>query len=62
MERILNDLIGDVRPVVVARVYVVDTKINCFPQHGQRSVSVAGWAEHVVTGQLHRAVSHAGDR
>ena len=61
MQGFLDDLVGDVRAVVVAGVDVRDTQLHRLAQDGHGSVTVGGWAEHVRASQLHRAVAHAGD-
>ena len=56
-----DDLVGDVRAVIVAGVDVRDAQLHCLPQHGHGRVAVGRRAEHVRAGQLHGPVSHAGD-
>src|SRR5579871_1098730 len=62
MQRLPNDLIGYVRPVKVARIDVRDAEGDSLAQHRYGSVSIARRPEHVRAGELHRAISHAGDR
>ena len=62
VECLANNLVGDVRPVIVARVDVGDAETYRFTQHAHRGISVARRPEHVRTRQLHCTVAHAGDR
>ncbi len=62
MERLTDQLVGDVRAVVLGRVDVVDAGVDRPAQHGDRLVVVARWTRHAGTRQLHRAVAHPPDR
>ncbi len=59
MERLPDDLIGDVGAIVVAGVDVVDAGGNGFPQNGDGSVSVTRRSPNLRTGELHCAIAHA---
>jgi hypothetical protein len=59
MERPLDQLIGDVRPVVVAGVDVIHAGLDGLSQHGERGIDVARRSEDLRPGELHRAVAHA---
>ena len=50
-----DELVGDVGPVVLRRVDVVDAQLDGPAQHRQGRVAVPRWAEHARAGQLHRA-------
>ena len=59
MERFANELIGDVRAVIVARVDVIDAARRRLAQHRDRAVAVLRRPEHPRSGELHRAVAEA---
>jgi hypothetical protein len=40
---------------------VVDTQVNCAPEHGERLVVIAGRAEDSRTGELHGTEADAAD-
>ncbi len=61
MKRFTDQFVGDVRPVELCGVDVVDAQLNCAPQHGQSLVVVARRPEHTGTGKLHGAESDAAD-
>ena len=61
MQRLADDLVGDVRAVVVARVDVVDAARDRLAQHRDRGRAVPRRAEHTWAGELHRAVADPGD-
>ena len=61
MERFANDLVGDVRAVVVAGVDVIDAGGYGFAEDADGFGAVFGWAEDARTGELHGAVAHAVD-
>jgi len=51
------NLVGDVRPVGVGRVDVVDAQLDRGPQHLDRGGAVARRPEDARAGELHRAVA-----
>ena len=57
VQRLADQLVGDVRAVVVAGVDVVDAARDGLAQHGQCRVAVLGRAEHAGPGELHGAVA-----
>ena len=61
VQGLADQLVGDVRPVVLGRVDVVDAGLDGPAQHGDRFVVVARRAQHAGTGQLHRAEADAPD-
>ena len=46
MKRLPNQLVGDVRTVILRGVDVVDTQLNCTSQHSDRLVVVTRRPEH----------------
>jgi AcrR family transcriptional regulator len=62
VERLLDDLVGDERPVEVTGVDVRDAEGDGLAQHGDRGVAIGGRAEDAGPGQLHRAVAHPAER
>ena len=59
VQRLADQLVGDVRAVEVAGVDVVDAARHRLAQHRERRVAVLGRPEHAGPGELHRAVAHA---
>ena len=59
VQRLANQLIGDMRPVEVAGVDVVHAGFDGLAQYGQRGRSILGRAEYAGACQLHRAVTDA---
>ena len=59
MQRLADELVGDVRAVEVAGVDVVDAAGHRLAQHGERRVAVLRRPEHARAGELHRAIAHA---
>jgi hypothetical protein len=57
MERFANELIGDVRAVVVARINMIDPARNRLAQHRDRAVAVLRRPEHAGSCELHRAIA-----
>src|ERR1700733_2119911 len=57
MQRLANQLIGDVRTVVVAGVDMVHTARHRFAQHGKRCLWVLRRTEYPGAGELHGAVA-----
>jgi hypothetical protein len=62
VERLPDDLVGDVRAVVVARVDVVDSQRDGLAQDSDCLIAVGGRAKDVGSGQLHRAVADPCER
>ena len=61
MKRLADELVGDVRTVVLGGVDVVDAQLNCTSQHRDRLVVVTRWTEHSRPGELHGAEADAAD-
>src|SRR5262245_12329134 len=59
MERLLNDLICDMRAVVVAGIDVVHAGFHRRAQDSDGLVRVAWRSEYLRSRQLHRAITHA---
>ena len=59
MQRLADQLVGDVRAVEVAGVDVVHAARHRLAQHGERRVAILGRTEDAGPGELHRAVAHA---
>ena len=59
MQRLADDLVGDVRAVEVAGVDVIDAARHRLAQHGERRVAILRRPEHAGPGELHRAIAHA---
>src|SRR5450432_3195620 len=59
MKRLLDDLIGHMRTVIVASIDMIDADGNCLSQNSNRTVNITRWSEHSGTGKLHRAIAHA---
>ena len=57
MERLADDLVGDVRTVEIARVDMIDPARHRLAQHRDRTVAILGRAEHAGAGKLHRAIA-----
>ena len=57
MQRLADDLVGDMRAVEVAGVDVVDAAGHRLAQHGERRVAILGRAEDAGPGELHGAVT-----
>ena len=57
VQRLADQLVGHVRPVVLGRVDVVDAQFDSSPQDPDRLVVVTRWAHHPRAGKLHRAES-----
>ena len=57
MQRLANQLIGDVRAVEITGVYVVHATRHCFAQNCQRCVTIFRRTENARAGELHRAVA-----
>jgi hypothetical protein len=59
MQSALDDLIGDVRTVVVAGINVVHAGRYRFSQNSDRGLSVARGSKDMRASQLHCAIAHA---
>lgn len=59
MERPLDDLIGDVRAVIVAGIDVVYAGLHRLAQNCDRFVCVARRSEDLRASELHGTVAHA---
>jgi hypothetical protein len=59
MKRFVDQLIGDVRTVVVAGVDVVHTGDDCLAQHRQRRGTILRRPEHIRARKLHRTKPQA---
>ena len=59
MQRLADELIGDVRAVEVAGVDVIDAARDRLAQHGDRRLAVLRRPEHAGSGELHGAVAEA---
>jgi hypothetical protein len=59
VQRLVNDLVGDVGAVEVAGVDVVDAVGNRLAQHRDCPIAVLRRAEHAWSGELHRPVAEA---
>ncbi len=59
MQRLFNQLIGNMRPVKVARIDVINSELNNFAQDRECPVMVCRWPEYMRTRQLHGAISDA---
>src|SRR4051794_19831134 len=62
MQRLLDDLIGHMRTVKVARIDMVHPGCHCLSQNSNRTVNNARWSPHLWAGKLHGAVPHAFNR
>ena len=62
MEGLLDQLIGDVRPVKVTCIDMIDSEFNGFTQHREAVINVTGWPKNALARQLHGAVAHAVNR
>ena len=59
MECFFDQLIGDMRPIKIAGVDVIDSEPNDLAQGCDRAVAIFWWPEYVWTSELHGAVAHA---
>ena len=55
----MDQLVGDVRPVVLSGVEVVHAQLDGPSEHGQGRGSVAGRTRHPWSWELHRAEANA---
>ena len=61
MQRLADDLVGDVRAVVVTRVDMVDAAFDRRAQHRDRAGAILRRSEDPFPGELHRAIADASD-
>ena len=61
VQRLVDQLVGHVGPVVLGGVDVVDAQLDRAAQHGDRRVAVPRRAEHAGTGELHGAEADPPD-
>src|SRR5215471_14586332 len=59
MERLLDNLIRDMRTIEIARVDVVHSGFDSFPQNPHGTLRIARWSPNLGTRQLHRTISYA---
>src|SRR4030095_8589932 len=59
MQCFFDQLIGDMRPIKVAGVDVIDSERNDLAQDCDRAVVIFWWPEYMWTSELHGAVAHA---
>src|SRR5205085_10946132 len=59
MQRFFDQLIGDMRPIEIAGVDVIDSEPNDLAQDCDGAVVIFWWPEYMWTGELHGAVAHA---
>src|SRR5580704_10991456 len=58
MKRLLDELIGHMRTVVVAGIDVVHTRRYSLSQNSDRTVHITRRSPHLRTSKLHRAIAH----
>src|SRR3546814_14827090 len=61
MQCLANDLIGDMRPIEIAGIDVVDAHIYRIAQQGDRCCLILWRAENAGAGQLHCALADEPD-
>jgi len=61
MQRLADELVGDMGAVEIAGVDMIDAALDRFAQHRQRFTAVLGRTEHARTRKLHGAIAHAVD-
>src|SRR6266699_3243552 len=59
MQCFFDQLIGDMRPIKVAGVDVIDSEPDDLAQDCDRAVVIFWWPQYVWTSELHGAVAHA---
>lgn len=59
MQRLADQLIGEVRAVVIARVDVIDAARDCCAEYSDSCVVIFWRAEHAASCELHCAVTHS---
>jgi hypothetical protein len=62
MERFANELVGNVRPVEIARIDVIHPRRHRFAQYRDGCVTILRRPEYAGSGQLHGAVAQAVHR
>ena len=60
MQRFAYKLVGNVRPVKVAGVDVINAQGHGFTQYGNRARAILRRTENAGAGQLHGTVTHTG--
>jgi hypothetical protein len=61
MQRLTDQVVDDVRAVVLSSVDMVDAELDRPAQHGAGAVRIARRAKDAGTGELHRAEADAVD-
>ena len=61
MQALADQVVDDVRAVVLSGVDVVDAEFDGAPQHSTGAVRITRRAKHARTGELHRAEADAVD-
>ena len=61
MQGLADQVVYDVRAVVLSGIDVVDAEFDRAAQHGPGGVRIAWRAEHAGAGELHRAEADAVD-
>ncbi|MET3248373.1 hypothetical protein ABIE53_005183 [Burkholderia sp. OAS925] len=61
MQRLANELVGDMRAIKIAGVDVIHALRHRLAQHGKRGVAILRRAEHARSRELHCAIAHAPD-
>ena len=59
MKRVLDNLIGHMRTVVVAGINMVHARVDGLAQNGNGGRDISGRPEDAGSGKLHSAVTHA---
>src|SRR5436309_12909939 len=59
MQRFFDQAIGDMRPIEIAGVDVIDSEPNDLAQDCDRAVVIFWWPKNMWTSELHGAVTHA---
>ncbi len=59
MKGLADEMIGDVRTVIVARIDMIDSACQRLAQHGERSLPIFRRPEHSRPRELHCAVPHS---
>ena len=58
MKCLANELVGDVRAIVIAGVDVVDSPRDGLAKHGEGRLAILGRAKHPRSGELHGTIAH----
>src|SRR6266404_6867346 len=59
MKRLPDELVGDVRAIIIAGVDVIDPACHGLAQHDKCGAAILRRPEHAGSGELHGAVAHA---